>query len=110
MSLENRIDGLEGALLRIERRARVWRGISAALGGVLVLLVATGAAQKASIVSAKEFRLEDEAGKLRGCLTLRADGTPGLALFDESSHLRLSLDLARDGAPGVNLHYAAGHL
>lgn len=110
MSIESRLIGLEESVKRMERRLRRWRCLSAALLVAIGLGVCAGAAADLGVVKGREFRLEDAEGKLRGCLAMRPDGSPGLAFFDKEGYLRLSLDLANDGAPGVNLHDPRGVL
>jgi hypothetical protein len=112
MSIERRLAEAETRLAVLERRARVWRSVAVGMVGVLGLaaLTGAGATKSGDVLRASEFRLEDGAGKLRGCLTMRPDGTPGLALLDNDGKLRLSLDIAADGAPGVNLHDPRGAL
>ncbi len=89
-------------------------------------------AAAAKVVEAREFRLVDDAGRLRASLSLDPEGRPGLTLWDDASksrvelgcssngsHLslvddagtyRASLNLASDGRPGLQTWDEAGKL
>lgn len=108
---------LEAATRRLERERRRWRvaGTTLALG--VGLLVTAGAAMRETPTSieAGEFILRSQDGKTRAALTIRPDGTPGLAFYDEKETMRLSLDLGTDDGndddtPGVNVYGREGEL
>lgn len=69
-------------------------------------------AQKASkekkVVTAEDFHLVDQDGKLRGALFVSAKGEPGFALFDKEGKDRILLMLNADGSALIDLHDETG--
>src|SRR5262249_33900525 len=112
-AMAERLDRLEQTNRAMNRACRRWR---LAAGGVLPAGLGLGLAGASSTeiiprkLEAQSFVLRDGAGRIRGSLGFRADGTPGFALLDEHSRVRLALDLCAEGAPAVNLYSAAGRL
>lgn len=60
------------------------------------------------VVTAEDFHLVDETGKLRGALFVSAKGEPGFALFDKEGKDRILLMLNADGSAVVDLHDEGG--
>jgi hypothetical protein len=110
--IEHRVSDFEARLAAMERGVGRWRLATYLLAGALGVggLMGANGETVAKVLRAREFRLEDESGRLRASLTMRPDGTPGMALFDKEGKVRLSLDLAAEGAPGVHLHDPRGAL
>jgi len=114
----DRLMELEAATRRLEQERRRWRIAGTALSLGLGLLVTAGAAMRETpnTIEAGEFVLRDKDGKARAALTIRPDGTPGLAFYDAKEKMRLSIDLgaADDGidsdTPGVNVYGEEGEL
>ena len=77
------LDTVTRRLERLERDARWWKVFGSIAVGLLALVVLMGATTVADEVRATRFLLVDKAGKLRAGLGVRADGSPGLALFDK---------------------------
>ncbi|GEM_PF-5235060 len=111
-----------------------WIAMGAGLfGGIVAIWLFNGVeafAQKTKehkkVVTAEDFHLVDQEGKLRGALFVSGKGEPGFALFDKegkdrillmlnadgstqidlldpSGESRASLSLAKDGSPGLKL-------
>ncbi|MCG3116225.1 MAG: hypothetical protein LLH30_11140 [Candidatus Manganitrophus sp. SA1] len=85
------------------------------IGGVLsvwIFNVGEAFARKASkekrVVTAEDFHLVDDTGKLRGALFVSAKGEPGFALFDKEGKDRILLMLNADGSTSIELHDQAG--
>ncbi|OJW12376.1 MAG: hypothetical protein BGO49_21220 [Planctomycetales bacterium 71-10] len=102
---------------RLERERRRWRIVGTVLTVGVGLMATAGAAmnEAAKPVEASEFILRDQEGRARAALTIRPDGTPGLAFYDEKATMRMSLDLGADGdndddTPGVNIYGRDGEL
>lgn len=111
-ALTDRLDRLEKANQALSREARRWRraGVGTLLGAVVLAICGANMAEDDKTVEASHFVLRDEAGRMRGALGMRPDGTPGLGLFDVNGQVRLSFDLASVGTPGVNLYDKGGVL
>lgn len=112
-----RLAHLEAANHRLQEERRRWRvaGVFALVGAALIVAVGAAARETPPTVEAGEFILRDKEGRARAALTMRPDGTPGLALFDEKETMRLSLDLGAKGehdsdTPGVNVYGDKGEL
>ena len=122
-----RIERLEASNGLLQGECRRWRrgGLAmAAIGVVLGITGAAAASRVAPLLEANEFVLRDRDGKPRAALTVRDDGSPGLAFFDREGKVRLSFDLgsvdpakakADDSAgprepPGMNIYDEAGGL
>jgi len=112
-----RLAQLEAAAHRLEAERRRWRvaGVFALAGAALIVAVGAAARETPATVEAGAFILRDKEGRARAALTVRPDGTPGLALFDEKETMRLSLDLGAKGehksdTPGVNVYGDKGEL
>ena len=108
--LAERLSLMEAAHQKLRLERQRWRrfGFLGMLG--IGVAVGMGAAKSWPSIQAREFILRDAEGRVRASLSLRPDGTPGLALFNESGQPRLSLDLSTDDQPGVNLHDEDGTL
>ncbi len=85
------------------------------IGGMLsvwIFNVGEAFARKGSkekrVVTAEDFHLVDETGKLRGALFVSAKGAPGFALFDKEGKDRILLMLNADGSALIELHDEAG--
>ena len=112
-----RLAELEAATRRLERERRRWRIVGTVLTVGVGLIATAGAAMNEETpksVEAGEFVLRDKEGRARAALTIRPDGTPGLAFYDEKATTRMSLDLGADGGdddtPGVNIYGREGEL
>ncbi|WP_165246593.1 hypothetical protein [Paludisphaera soli] len=112
-----RLEQLEAATRRLELERRRWRIVGTALTVGVGLLVTAGAAMRETpaTIEAGEFVLRDPEGKARAALTIRPDGTPGLAFYDAKERMRLSLDLGSKeqgggDTPGVNVYGEEGEL
>jgi hypothetical protein len=66
------------------------------------------ASKEKRVVTAEDFHLVDQDGKLRGALFVSAKGEPGFALFDKEGKDRILLMLTADGSAVVDLHDEAG--
>jgi hypothetical protein len=99
MTLENRIETLEGKLIRAERLNRCLLGAMLLVVVIGILGVAPSKPEK--IIQANKFILEDENGKLRAMLSADQNG-PGLSLTDENGKVRALLNVRKDG-PGLGL-------
>ena len=62
----------------------------------------------ATIVTAEQFRLVDQAGETRASLSVEGDGTPRLDLHDQNGHRRVGLYLLPNGAPRLGLFDETG--
>ena len=116
-AIAERLAELDAATRRLERERRRWRcgGLTLVVG--FGLLATAGAAMRETpeSVEAGEFVLRDKEGRARAALTIRPDGTPGLAFYDEKKTMRMSLDLGAKGenggdTPGVNIYGEKGEL
>lgn len=112
-----RLAVLEAATRRLERERRRWRIVGTVLTVGVGLMATAGAAMNETpkSVEASEFILRDKEGRARAALTIRPDGTPGLAFYDEKATMRMSLDLGADDnndddTPGVNIYGQDGEL
>ena len=108
MTTEERVEKLEGELVRVKRYNRwVLSGAALGLGLVLVWAVSThypgqataydqdaGAGPKT--IRANKFSLEDQNGKVRGSLAMDKE-SPGLWLFDEKGTRRAGLTVFKEG-------------
>jgi hypothetical protein len=79
------------------------------LGGVIGGFLSQGLAPMAHaeggyVVTAREIRLVDGNGRLRGQWAFSTEGTPGLWLFDANGKNRLNLGLYADGNPSIVLN------
>ena len=113
----DRLAYLEAAASRLESERRRWRvaGMFALAGAGLIVALGAAAIEVPPTVEAGEFILRDKEGRARAALTIRPDGTPGLALYDEKAVMRLSLDLGAKAehdsdTPGVNIYGDKGEL
>lgn len=117
----DRLAKLEAATRRLERERRRWRIVGTMLTVGAGLIATAGAAmddeaaEGPKSVEAGEFILRDKEGRTRAALTIRPDGTPGLAFYDEKATMRMSLDLGAgdendDDTPGVNIYGHDGEL
>ena len=103
MTIEERLDGLETALVHTQRcnrrlAATLILGVVAAVGafgaGLAAVQPAGGGAKE---VRATSFVLEDENGKTRASVGMGKDG-PGLWLWDENAKPRVMLVATKDGS------------
>lgn len=126
--LVERLERLEASNGLLQGECRRWRRGGLAMAAVGVILGITGAAaanRVAPLLEANEFVLRDHDGRPRAALTVREDGSPGLAFLDRDGKVRLSFDLGsvdqgkaaktEDPAgpretPGMNIYDEAGGL
>jgi hypothetical protein len=120
--IAERLERLEAANRFLQSECRRWHRTGLAMAAVGVILGITGAtaANRVSpLLEAHEFVLRDHDGKSRAALTIRDDGSPGLAFFDREGKVRLSFDLGKDKTanptapqetPGMNIYDQDGGL
>jgi hypothetical protein len=105
------MDALERMNRRNERAYRRWKRCGLGLLGCALVAAVCGAqAEKPSAIEATEFVLRDARGLIRASLSIRPDGTPGLAMFDKTGKPRLEIHLSPEDDGGIDLHDSKGIL
>ena len=97
-----------------------WKGSNAPIGGskcfaLAVLVLATALATiyatqpVPNVITAHEFEVADDSGKVRVKMGIMADGGPSVMLFDEKGRVRAALLVLDHGGSAVVLRDAEGN-
>jgi hypothetical protein len=107
MTIEERLENMEGELERMKRRNRWLLGAILLVAGVLIVSVVlettasrarAQAGGTAKVIRANGFVLEDENGKPRAALGVGKSAPASLILFDENGKMRVFLAVGKEGA------------
>jgi hypothetical protein len=106
---EPTLEQLASRIAQLEQRLRT---VALFLLGVIVFaavnFVIWQARPKDVNVAAEGFVLRNSDGKTRATLSVRSDGTPGLAMLDAGDKIRAMLSLSTDGSAGLMMNDGDG--